>query len=289
MSTPPSARASTWPLAALCDALQGQWPGFTAECLASVDSTNLELQRRWRSGQRHPQLLVADVQTAGRGRLGRQWHSQAGASLTFSLALPMVMQDLSGLSLVVGLAVAESLHPKVGLKWPNDLWVMDGPQQGRKLGGILVESASSSSDKTSLLVIGIGLNIAKQTLEEVSVAPACIQEFQPDTNAAQVLQQVVPALAQALTQFFANGFAPFQARFGTRDVLAGGSLVLSDGRTGRSAGVDVDGALLLETGLERVRVLSGEVSVRPAPSGWVPPVPLHPVDPAHGDLPSKYR
>jgi BirA family biotin operon repressor/biotin-[acetyl-CoA-carboxylase] ligase len=238
-----------------------------------VDSTNLELQRRWRAGQCHPQLLVAEEQTAGRGRLGRQWHSRSGSSLTFSLALPVPLQDWSGLSLVVGLAVAESLHPRVGLKWPNDLWVMDAPQQGRKLGGILVESVSAGAPsrmmptaeapKSSLLVIGIGLNVVEQDWEGVSVTPACVQELLPGVDAGQVLQRVVPALAQALTQFFANGFAPFQARFGARDVLAGGPLVLSDGRTGRSAGVDIDGAMLLDIGLERVRVVSGEVSVRP--------------------------
>ena len=292
-------KGSVWPLLALCEALQAEWPGVTAECLASVDSTNLELQRRWRAGQHHPQLLVAEDQTAGRGRLGRQWHSRPGASLTFSLALPLVMQDLSGLSLVVGLAVAESLHPRVGLKWPNDLWVMDAPQQGRKLGGILVESVSggampsatgaAGAPKTSLLVIGIGLNVAEQALEEVSVAPACVQELLPGAQADQILLQVVPTLAQALTQFFAKGFSPFQARFGARDVLAGGALVLSDGRTGSSAGVDLDGALLLETEQGRVRVLSGEVSVRPATSTLEAATDLRPHDPTHGDLPSNSR
>lgn len=265
-----------WPLAALCAALAPVWPGLTAECVPTVDSTNLELQRRWRAGQRQPQLLVALEQTAGRGRLGRQWHSRAGASLTFSLALPVLMRDWSGLSLVVGLAVAEALHPQVGLKWPNDLWVMDAPQQGRKLGGILVESASggwAEEPKLGLLVIGIGLNVAEQALQEVSVAPACVQELLPNTEAAQVLSRVLPSLAQALEQFMAQGFEPFRTRFADRDVLAGGPLVLSDGRTGFSAGVDGDGALLLQTEQGLARVLSGEVSVRPTSAGaGEPPV-----------------
>ena len=247
--------------------MQAYWPGLTAQCLPTLDSTNLELQRRWRAGERHPQLLVAEEQTAGRGRLGRQWHSQAGASLTFSLALPVQMRDWSGLSLVVGLAVAESLHPKIGLKWPNDLWVMDAPQVGRKLGGILIESASGGWEKEGLLVIGIGLNVAAQQLQAVSVAPACVQELLPHADGPQVLSLVVPALAQAFQCFMTQGFEPFRSRFSGRDVLAGGPLVLSDGRVGQSAGVDGDGALLLQTEQGLERVLSGEVSVRPGHSG----------------------
>lgn len=275
-----------WSLPALCERLAPFWPGISAQCLPTIDSTNLELQRRWRAGQRHPQLLLAEAQTAGRGRLGRQWHSQPGASLTFSLALPVVMRDWSGLSLVVGLAVAESLHPRLGLKWPNDVWLMDAPQTGRKVGGILLESVSNGAaspdagakggaaytPQPGLLVIGVGLNVAEQVLEDgqaVSVAPACLQELLPQTLAAQVLHTVVPAIAQALAQFESSGFAPFRSRFTQRDVLVGGPLALSDGRIGSSAGVDLDGALLLQTDQGLIRVLSGEVSVRPV-AGQIP-------------------
>ena len=108
-------------------------PGFTVEVLPSIDSTSSELMRRARAGLMEPVLLAADEQTAGRGRLGKGWHSKAGQSLTFSLALPLAPADWSGLSLAVGVSLAESLHPDVRLKWPNDLWLHQ-----RKLGGILV-------------------------------------------------------------------------------------------------------------------------------------------------------
>jgi BirA family biotin operon repressor/biotin-[acetyl-CoA-carboxylase] ligase len=85
-------------------------PGFTVEVLPEIDSTNTELMRRARTGQTEPVLLVAERQTAGRGRLGRPWASDVGASLTFSLGLPLAPTDWSGLSLAVGVALAESLH-----------------------------------------------------------------------------------------------------------------------------------------------------------------------------------
>eukprot|EP01034_Spumella_vulgaris_P035364 gene35364-43606_t len=101
--------------------------------------------RRARAGQTEPTLLVAEQQTAGRGRLGRVWQSDVGASLMLSLGLPLAPKDWSGLSLAVGVSVAESLQPtlpplqpghspRIGLKWPNDLWLSGD----RKLGGILV-------------------------------------------------------------------------------------------------------------------------------------------------------
>jgi BirA family transcriptional regulator, biotin operon repressor / biotin---[acetyl-CoA-carboxylase] ligase len=161
-----------WPLADLAEALAPLWPGLSIECVASIDSTNLELQRRWRSGQRQPQVLVAREQTAGRGRMGRQWHSSPEASLTFSIALPCRAQDWSGLSLVVGLVVAETLHPKVGLKWPNDLWVMDEAGAGQKLGGILIESigAPGGGNEPGCMVMGIGINLETPHVPGLTVA-----------------------------------------------------------------------------------------------------------------------
>jgi hypothetical protein len=131
-------------------------PGFTVEAVAEIDSTNTELMRRARAGLIPPVLLVAERQTAGRGRLGRPWQSaqQGGddaASLTFSLGLPLAPRDWSGLSLAVGVSVAESLDPsgdaKVALKWPNDLWVDD-----RKLAGILIETAMPHAARAEGLV-----------------------------------------------------------------------------------------------------------------------------------------
>ncbi|HVE54410.1 MAG TPA: biotin--[acetyl-CoA-carboxylase] ligase, partial [Ramlibacter sp.] len=110
-----------WPAEAVWEAVAPLVPGFTVEILPEVDSTNSELMRRGRAGRGEPVLLVAERQTAGRGRLGRAWQSAPGDSLTFSLGLPLAPADWAGLSLAVGASVAESLHPQVRLKWPNDL------------------------------------------------------------------------------------------------------------------------------------------------------------------------
>src|SRR5690349_5453778 len=102
-----------WPAEAIWEAVAPLLPGFTVEVLPEIDSSNTELMRRARAGQAEPVLLVAERQTAGRGRLGRGWHSAAGGSLTFSLGLPLQPGDWSGLSLAVGVSVAESLHPAI--------------------------------------------------------------------------------------------------------------------------------------------------------------------------------
>ena len=96
-----------WPAEALWEAVVPLLPGFTVEVLRTIDSTNTELMRRARTGQCEPILLVAEQQTAGRGRLGRVWQSDAGASLMLSLGLPLAPKDWSGLSLAVGVSVAE--------------------------------------------------------------------------------------------------------------------------------------------------------------------------------------
>lgn len=245
------------------------WPGFSVEVLPTIDSTNSELMRRARAGQREPTLLVALEQSAGRGRRGKSWQSRPGASLTFSLGLPYRPADWSGLSLAVGVSLAESLHPDVRLKWPNDLWL-----QGRKLGGILVEVAVSGDRRHA--VIGVGLNVelpellpAPPGVDEAAVValppvpPAALQELEPGRDAGEWLAVVVPALARDLQQFEQGGFAAFAARFAARDALAGLELRLSDGQQGVGAGVGPDGALRLRTVNGLVDVTSAEVSVRP--------------------------
>ena len=144
----------------VAQALALVWPGLVLEQVDSIASTNTELMRRVRGGQTRPTLLLARQQTAGRGRLGRQWLSAAGAgaeaeSLTFSLSLPLAPLDWAGLSLAVGVSLAASLHPALRLKWPNDLWL-----DGRKLGGILIETAALVGQRQ--VIVGVGLNLGRR-------------------------------------------------------------------------------------------------------------------------------
>jgi len=267
MHAPPRNDVPPWPVAALQRELEPLLAGLNVEVLAEVDSTNSELMRRIRQGQHSPVLLVAERQSAGRGRQGRTWlsHTHADgqphpqASLTFSLSLPLNRSDLSGLSLAVGLALAEALHPDIGLKWPNDLW-----WEGKKLGGILIEVANQGPRR--LGVIGVGLNLTQPSASNLRNPAAGLQQLLPGLDAATLLAGTVPSLVRALVYFEAQGFAPLQTAFCKRDTLRDKMLVCSDGRNGTGAGVDTRGALLLHTAHGLEAVLSDEVSVRPTPT-----------------------
>jgi BirA family biotin operon repressor/biotin-[acetyl-CoA-carboxylase] ligase len=249
-----------WPGEAIWQGVSPLLPGFTVEILPEVDSTNSELMRRARAGRTETVLLVAERQTAGRGRLGRGWASQPGDSLTFSLGLPLAPQDWSGLSLAVGVGIAESLHPDVKLKWPNDLWLED-----RKLAGILIETASSGEGSAAprYAVLGIGINVAPRDAAGLSTPPAWVHEVLPGLAAGEVLERVAAPLVQSVLAFEARGFAPFQARFNARDALRDRAVGLSDGTAGTAHGASETGALLVHTAAGMIPVTSSEVSVRP--------------------------
>src|SRR6185312_6038226 len=129
------------------------------EIVAETGSTNADLLVRI-GGLDGPLLLIAERQTAGRGRAGRTWHASPEASLTFSLAWKFSRQtrDLAGLPLAVGVALAEALAAfgwDAALKWPNDVLL-----DGRKLAGILIETANRRDGEGAWAVIGIGINLA---------------------------------------------------------------------------------------------------------------------------------
>lgn len=249
-----------WPAEAIWEAVAPALPGFTVEVLPRIDSTNSELMRRARAGRSEPVLLVAEQQTAGRGRLGRQWISetaQGGAltALTFSLGLALAPGDWSGLSLAVGVSVAHSLHPDLRLKWPNDLWWRE-----RKLAGILIETASLADRRYA--VIGVGLNLLAPLVCDFSTPAAGLVEVLPGIDAPQALRRIVAPLVQTVQTFEQQGFAPFQAGFNACDALGGLTVTLSDGSMGVAQGVDAAGALLLQTAQGLQKVTSAEVSVR---------------------------
>jgi BirA family transcriptional regulator, biotin operon repressor / biotin---[acetyl-CoA-carboxylase] ligase len=257
-----------WRTDELAAALAPVLPGLRVEVQPEIGSTNGELMARARAGRTEAGLLVAERQTAGRGRLGRAWFSDAGApeaglpALTFSLGLPLAPPDWSGLSLAVGVAVAESIDsavpPRITLKWPNDLWL-----DGRKLGGILIETASLQEAAPRYVVIGVGLNLAPRAAEGLATPPAWLRELRPQADAPALLHALAPALLGAVLRFSESGFAPFTRRFAARDALAGQAVVLSDGTAGRAEGVGEDGALRVRTAAGLQRISSAELSVRP--------------------------
>ena len=254
-----------WPAEVIWQSIGPLLPGFSVEVLPELPSTNTELMRRARLGRADPVLLVAERQTAGRGRLGRYWSShgadaqtptaRATASLTFSLGLALEPQDWSGLSLAVGLAVARSLHADVRLKWPNDLWL-----DGRKLGGILIETAAVGGLRYA--IIGIGLNIDLPAAHGLRTPPAALRELLPAMDAAAALACIALPLVHTVLRFATEGFGPLRADFHARDVLLGCDVECSDGTLGQARGVDASGALLLHTASGLKKISSAEVSVR---------------------------
>ena len=273
-----------WPAEAVWQAIEPLLPGFTIEVVPSIDSTNTELMRRARNGRQEPILLVAEQQTAGRGRLGRPWRSAVGDSFMFSLGLPLAPLDWSGLSLAVGVSVAQSLQPilpaadsatpRIGLKWPNDLWLTGD----HKLAGILVETASfiapsahgagasgliHSNRPVRYVVIGVGINVRAPEGDGLSTVPGSLQMLDTRWDAPQAMLAVVPPLVGMLQAFARQGFAPLVGQFAARDALAGRVVNLSDGTSGTAQGVAADGALLVRTDAGVVQVTSSEISVRP--------------------------
>lgn len=226
-----------------------------------------DLHRDTRADDLHPILLVAAHQTQGRGRLGRTWHADPGTSLAFTFAVPLARPDWSGLSLAVGVAVARAMDPSnqhIKLKWPNDLWLPDGLGSGRKLGGVLIEAIAVGSRRVA--VVGVGLNVLPQYhLNSV----ATVSEFAPEATPTSVLADVGPMLAQSLKDFEHDGFSAFETEFASRDLLAGAHVVTTDADCpdGLALGVAPDGALRVQRDGVEHHIVSGEVSVRPAPRG----------------------
>ena len=228
-----------------------------------------------RADDLQPCLLVAEHQTQGRGRMGRTWLSSPGSSLTFSLGLCLDMPDWSGLSLAVGCAIAEALEPsaslgaaaspRLRLKWPNDLWL-----DGRKLGGILIETVAAGEQR--MVVVGVGLNIselpglANEGLPPGQTSPfstgfAALSELQPALTAPAVLALIVPTLAQALLNFPYGGFATWRSAFERRDLTLGRA-VTAGALDGIARGVNPQGELLVQTPQGLHTISGGEVSVR---------------------------
>ena len=233
--------------------------------VAQTGSTNADLLAR-ASTLAAPLLLVAEHQSAGRGRAGRSWLSSPEGSLTFSLAWRFDggPQALLGLPLAVGVALADTLGAlgqQVHLKWPNDVL-----KDGDKLAGILIETQSARGGGT-WTVIGIGLNLLMpDTMEAQLGRSAAGMPWLARMDRDALMAALLDGLADCLREFAARGFAAFSARWNLRHAWQGETVVLLDGgvvlHEGRAAGVDDSGRLLLDTDEGRITVMAGDVSLR---------------------------
>ena len=241
------------------------------EIMAEVDSTNSEAERRIALGREAPFFILAQKQTAGRGRLGRKWHSEHLGNLYLSLALrPFIPPDrLKPFTLWMGLALCAHLDEvhgvRLGLKWPNDLQTADG----RKLAGMLTE-ARLDADTVRDLVFGLGLNVTAQTkdfpaeLREVATSLAMSSKRPFEINL--VAAQIVAALERAWDDFsndrWNENFKNYWKRY---DNLTGKTVTIQlRGKpvSGVVQGVDDDGSLILnDTAGQRMLISSGEVTL----------------------------
>jgi BirA family biotin operon repressor/biotin-[acetyl-CoA-carboxylase] ligase len=242
------------------------------EFLAEVDSTNSEAERRLAVGQEAPFAVFARTQKAGRGRLGRKWHSAPSGNLYLSLAFrPFIPPErLKPFTLWMGLAlcahVEKSLGLKLGLKWPNDLQSPDG----RKVAGMLTE-ARLDADSVRELVFGVGLNLTGAPKDFPADLRATAGSLEAALGAPLDLNReaagVIAALFRAWEQFEEGTWSrSFRKLWSHHDVLAGKSVrvgLRGDPVAGVVDGIDDEGSLILRTGGgRRAIVSSGEVTLR---------------------------
>ncbi|HWC72760.1 MAG TPA: biotin--[acetyl-CoA-carboxylase] ligase [Gemmatimonadales bacterium] len=208
-------------------------------------------------------VLLAEEQTAGRGRDGRAWRSPPGG-VWFSMLLRPPVPAAGVLSLRVGLVLADVMEavlgiratalsgPRVELKWPNDVLIDD-----RKVAGILCESRWQA-DALQWLVIGIGVNVANDIPAELAERAVALRELRPSIRRIDILDQLVPALLR-LTTHDAR-LTEFEcAAFARRDWLRGRHIRAP--LAGRAAGIRPDGALLVDTGAGTTMVRDGHVEL----------------------------
>ncbi|MEY3017768.1 MAG: hypothetical protein RL336_903 [Pseudomonadota bacterium] len=239
-------------------------------CEWVIDSTNQMALRGIAQERYHGHVYLSEMQTAGRGRRGRQWVSPFAGQVAMSIVwqLPPNTPDISALSLVVGVAVCHALQglgiQGVGLKWPNDLLA-----QGKKLGGILLEMQGDPQQQCHI-VMGIGLNVALQDTPLHSIDQPWIDLLSLQPNRAMSRNEVVASVLQSLfdwlVRFEEQGFAAIRPAWQALDVYAGAEVMVQRGEEyifGTAAGVDDSGALCLDTSSGRQTFYGGEVSLRP--------------------------
>ncbi|MBU3562224.1 biotin--[acetyl-CoA-carboxylase] ligase [Polynucleobacter sp. Tro8-14-1] len=258
---------------------------MTANCIlervTETRSTNDDLMSRWRAGELiDPVARIAHKQTAGKGRAGRAWLANPEDSLCFSLAFSFkrTPAELSGLSLLVGLAVIEGIaqacnlsekalqEAGLQLKWPNDLLL-----NNRKLGGILIEGGQAKAGDPTWMIIGVGINLRNPEAIEANLdtglkvgSLAQLTKSLPDTE--YLWLKLIASLEHSLAEFDLHGFKSYKERWMGWDAYREQSVCISgagkDPIHGIAKGVDETGALLLQQENKTIAIYAGDVSLR---------------------------
>ena len=234
------------------------------EVLEEVTSTNDVIRDRARQQNVEGLVLLAEKQTSGKGRQGRVWHTPAGRNLalTIAWACDPDISRLAGMSLAAGAAIADALQEtfdlSLALKWPNDMYV-----EGRKCGGILVETFIDG-DLRSHLMIGVGLNVLPGDVEVDQPVTDLASHVDSDISRSDVAASVINGLVRLLAGWPDSGFNSWREAWCARDMLKGELITVTGGEdlAGVASGVDETGALLIRTEQGMRAVYSGDASVR---------------------------
>jgi BirA family biotin operon repressor/biotin-[acetyl-CoA-carboxylase] ligase len=236
-----------------------------------IDSTNRALMDA--DPNEDPQALLAEFQSAGRGRRGRDWRSPFGANLYLSISwtFPMWPQQLPALTLAVGVVCARVLHAAgldgLRLKWPNDLFV-----DGRKLGGILIEQRGESTG-TCRVIVGVGINVAMRDTQAAGIDQPWVamdeildRTGRPRASRNEIAGALLHGLHECLGRYPVSGFDAYRDEWLALDALRGREVHTTGDRPlrGTGRGIDEFGALLIETPQGLQRVHAGDVSLRAA-------------------------
>lgn len=236
-----------------------------------IDSTNTYLLQRIYEFSKIPRVCLTEMQTQGRGRFDRVWHSPYAQNIYLSILWKFGVEraDFQGLSLVIAIAVADvlsalSLAKLVQLKWPNDIYI-----DGKKCGGILIETRGEMHHGAQV-VIGLGLNVNMQktnpseiSQEWISLSQVTEQSF--DRN--QLSAQLIASITDYLVQFDADGFLPFKSRFEQYDYSKGRQVNVTchnTAITGTACGIDDLGRLQIKTGDGHIKSVGvGDLTITP--------------------------
>ncbi len=246
--------------------------GWRIHYFDEVDSTQQVARELLAGGAAEGTVVIAERQTAGRGRMGRTWHSPSGVNLygTIILRPAMRLADVAQLSLVAGVAAAGALMQAapglVSLKWPNDIWL-----RGRKAGGIIAEAVTDARQTLLGVLLGIGINInlrADDLPPELrdKATSVRIATGRPADRIA-IAAALFSALGSRYMETLARGFDAVRADWERVSALTGKRVTVVDGgrrKSGVVKGIDGGGALLLDTGRRTVRIVAGDVSIEGA-------------------------
>jgi len=247
----------------------GRLIGSRIHFYETIDSTNSYADILATRGAPEGEVVVADRQTAGRGRLkGRVWHSPPGRNLYTSVILrpPIPPASATGLVFVAGVAVAEllSAYCPVSLKWPND--VLSG---GRKISGILTEMRSKGPE-VEFVVVGIGINVNMEPddfQEDLRLQSTSLKEqTSREVSRLDLTAGLYRILEQWYRIFLGDGLAPVRDRWLEYSGMAGRMVEVSDGTArhrGRCQGIDDEGVLLLlDEHQKNISIRFGDVTIQ---------------------------